>query len=259
MFGFTHSEVIGKKFHDLVVPTQAMEAAKAGLKKFAKTGRGPVMGIVMEMEALHKNGELFPVERAVASFRIAGQWYAVGSVRDISARKKSEKLLVELATTDALTGLANRRHFLEQAEAILHRAVRYKKPFSLLMFDLDHFKKINDTYGHDAGDEVLRATAATVLKVLRETDVIGRIGGEEFAAALPETDLDAACRAAERLRSGLATTKVETAAGVINFSASIGVTRLISPETPLAELLKQADNALYVAKGSGRNRVAVAS
>ena len=192
MFGYGEAEMIGKKLHDFIVLPRELEKIRPGLERFANTGQGPVLNTTMEMEAVRKSGEVFPVERSVASYQLQGNWYAVGSVRDITARKQFEKQLTELATVDSLTGLFNRRHFMEQAEALRLRAIRYGKHLSLLMFDLDHFKNINDTYGHDAGDKVLREVAETIRRELRETDVVGRIGGEEFTVAMPETDIEMA-------------------------------------------------------------------
>jgi diguanylate cyclase (GGDEF)-like protein/PAS domain S-box-containing protein len=259
MFGYPESEVIGKKLHNIIVGPKMKEKVRAGLADFAKTGKGPVLDIVIEMEAVRKSGEVFPVERSVASFKLRDKWYAVGSVRDITARKQSEKRLTEMATIDALTGLSNRRHFLEQAELYLRQAIRYQRNFSLMMFDLDHFKKINDTHGHDAGDRVLRAVAESAKRELRDTDIIGRIGGEEFAVAMPETDLESAMAAAERLRVGLMNTEVDIESRLIRFTVSIGVTQLDSEIMKLSDMMKIADGYLYTAKENGRNRVVAAT
>ncbi len=255
MFGYTEAEVIGKSFHDLVALPQDMENIRKGMELFIKNGQGPVMNKIMEMDARRKSGEVFPVERSVASFKFKERWYAVGSVRDITARKQIEKQLVELATTDGLTGLYNRRYFIEKAEGQLLQANRYDRSFSLLMFDLDHFKSINDTYGHDAGDLVLKSVAETVRQTLRETDIIGRVGGEEFMVAMPETDIGVAWQAAERIRIALMASVVETGKETIQFSVSIGLAHRASSDMTLAKMMKIADNALYKAKQGGRNRV----
>jgi diguanylate cyclase (GGDEF)-like protein len=124
------------------------------------------------------------------------------------------------------------------------------------MMDVDHFKLINDTYGHKAGDRVLKKIAETCQKTLREIDIIGRVGGEEFALLLPETDIDQAMDVAERLREEIAKAKVEIDQVLpINFSISIGVTTLTPQNENIEVLLNVADKALYVAKDSGRNRV----
>ncbi|MGD9211335.1 MAG: diguanylate cyclase [Desulfobacteraceae bacterium] len=254
MFGYTKTEALGKNLHDLIAKSKDAQKARIGMQKFAKTGEGPVLSSVMEMEAIHKSGKVFPVERSVAPFQFNGKWYAIGSVRDITVRKEFEKQLTELARIDSLTGISNRRYFMEEAEKQLQQAIRYKKNFSVMMFDLDHFKCINDTYGHDVGDKVLQSAAETVKSILRNTDIIGRIGGEEFAVAMPETNLALAEQAAERVRLNLMKKAVQTQNETIHFTVSIGICQLTSPETTLDQLMKKADESLYTAKRNGRNR-----
>lgn len=165
------------------------------------------------------------------------------------------------AHTDFLTELANRRYFMELAETELARALRYGKPFSLFMFDIDHFKAVNDNHGHKTGDKVLQKLAAIVRHTLREVDIIGRLGGEEFAVILPETGTDEANEAAERLRQAIALARIQTEAGKpLSVTISIGVASLTENSTDDVEyLLKQADEALYVAKNNGRNQVRIAN
>lgn len=180
MFGYSSEEAMGKDMHDLVCREEDRVAAKAGMKRFSETGTGPVMGCIAEMIGVRKSGSVFPVERSVASFKHRGKWYAIGSLRDITARKDYEKKLTVFATTDSLTGLTNRRYFLEQAQLLLAQACRYERQFSVMMFDLDHFKNVNDTYGHDVGDKVLERVARVVRRTMRQTDLIGRIGGRNL-------------------------------------------------------------------------------
>ena len=160
-----------------------------------------------------------------------------------------------LAITDSLTGLHNRRHLLELARHELQRARRYRLPMSVFMLDIDEFKRVNDTYGHAIGDQVLQGVAECCRQELRGVDVLGRYGGDEFAAVLPETGLPAACQVAERLRGSIAQRALDTKAGQVTVTVSLGVAVLddehLAPET----LLDHADQALYVAKQSGRNRV----
>lgn len=255
MFGYAEAEMLGRNMHDVIVKPTQVETAKHAMARFAKTGTGPVVGRVMEMEGVRKSGEIFPVERSVAAVQLRGQWFAVGSMRDISARKLAERRLSELATLDELTGLANRRHFMVLAEAQLRQAIRYRQDFCFLMFDLDHFKTINDTFGHDIGDEVLRRVGHVMRQVMRGTDIFGRVGGEEFAVAMPETDLAAARSVAERLREKFMEVTVDAWGKTVGFTVSIGLARLQSPETVLSQLMKRADLALYEAKRGGRNRV----
>lgn len=157
---------------------------------------------------------------------------------------------------DYLTGLANRRYFLESAEHELTRALRYGSELSIVMMDVDHFKQVNDTYGHKVGDTVLQKLSEIARATLRDIDVIGRIGGEEFALLLPETGRDQAMEAAERLRTALAAAKVAMPSGLpLQFTVSLGVATLEGKDTNIDMLLNQADQALYKAKSEGRNRV----
>lgn len=161
----------------------------------------------------------------------------------------------ELATLDPLTGVSNRRHFFELARRELERAARYGRPLSMLMLDADHFKQVNDRYGHVAGDEVLRTIAARCRASLREADLIGRYGGEEFLILLPETAAPQALQVADRLRDAVGAEPVPTLAGPVTVQISIGVASLGPGEQGAVEtLLDQADRALYGAKAAGRNQ-----
>ncbi|MEJ2694588.1 MAG: diguanylate cyclase, partial [Candidatus Thiodiazotropha sp.] len=163
------------------------------------------------------------------------------------------------AHIDSLTGLANRGRFMALAEAEQARAARYGKPFAVLLLDVDHFKSINDLYGHKAGDAVLRELGAILRKTLREVDIIGRIGGEEFAALLPETDAAQAPEVAERLRRAIADSEMPAGDGEpLHITVSIGVVVSTEHASYIDKLLSQADIALYQAKNNGRNRVSVA-
>jgi diguanylate cyclase (GGDEF)-like protein len=186
-----------------------------------------------------------------------------GTHQDISERKRAEEELERIAHTDFLTGLANRRYFLKVAEGELFGALKAGAPLSLLMMDLDFFKKINDIYGHMTGDVVLQKMAALCRGVLRNVDTVGRLGGEEFAVVLPQTDMDGAAVVAERLRMLVAETEVPREHGLpLRFTVSIGIASLPGgvqhANVNIDMLLNQADNALYRAKRDGRNRVCAA-
>ena len=165
--------------------------------------------------------------------------------------------LMTVAATDPLTGMQNRRAFLEWGDVELIRARRYHRPLSLLMLDVDHFKSINDTYGHGAGDLVLSTLAENINQTLRSIDRSGRIGGEEFAILLPETPLVSATLVAERIRVILAALEVAHSGSVIRFTVSIGVSQIASTVPNLTEALVYADRALYRAKARGRNCVVI--
>jgi diguanylate cyclase (GGDEF)-like protein/PAS domain S-box-containing protein len=170
-------------------------------------------------------------------------------------RKMSQERMQRLATTDGLTGLYNRSQFLELARREIDRANRYMEPLSLLMIDLDLFKLVNDTYGHDVGDQVLVALARFLEKNLRDVDLVGRLGGEEFSVILPSTTLKRATQVAERIRRHLSETHIATTSGELRITTSIGVTALRGETRSVEALLKKADQGLYMAKQLGRNRV----
>ncbi len=174
--------------------------------------------------------------------------------RDITERKTRERELHRLATTDLLTGLPNRRHFLERVEQELGRFRRFGTPAALLMVDIDHFKQVNDRHGHATGDAVLRHFADIAGSGLRRIDLLGRLGGEEFAALLPGTDADGARLLAERLRLKVAGTPCEAGETRVKVTISIGITLLHPGDTGSDLPLARADAALYRAKEAGRNR-----
>lgn len=174
--------------------------------------------------------------------------------RDINARLFQQ--VRSLADTDALTKLHNRRRFIELAEAELARAKRYHLPIALIMLDLDGFKAINDTHGHAVGDQVLEQVALR-LRGVRGSDILARYGGEEFIALCPSIDLERAGRLAERLRATLSERPIETSAGAIRVTASLGVAVIDRRLTDLDQFIDRADQALYQAKAAGRNRVSM--
>ena len=167
---------------------------------------------------------------------------------------QDDRKMEELATVDGLTGLLNRRAFFERTETARALSIRLQKPVALMMLDIDHFKRLNDRFGHATGDDALVVFAHTVRDVLREQDVMGRLGGEEFALAMPGTDLAGALQAAERLRSKVSDAPVLTDGNTYMMTVSIGVV-LIDPNEPINSALARADRALYSAKSNGRNRV----
>jgi diguanylate cyclase (GGDEF)-like protein len=164
----------------------------------------------------------------------------------------------KMAITDALTGLYNRRGLLELGGHEIDRFHRFESPLSAIMVDIDFFKKVNDSYGHPVGDQVLCGLAERTRMIIRLVDIFGRYGGEEFAIILPETDLFQAVSIAERVRVAIEEAPFQTSAGQITITASLGVTRAVRGLSGLTALLEQADAALYTAKMNGRNRVEIA-
>jgi len=172
----------------------------------------------------------------------------------VMAKERSDLVHRAAASTDPLTGIANRRGFLEEADRLIRKQAWKNQPVTVLMFDLDHFKAINDRFGHAVGDEALRIFAKTATVSLRASDVIGRLGGEEFAAVLP-SDLTVALVAAERVRAAFAAAAAEVSGANIAATVSIGIASATEMPCEMAEVLARADAALYRAKQAGRNRV----
>ena len=176
-------------------------------------------------------------------------------LREIAHRRSLEAQLRMVAERDALTGLDSRSHFMKRAEALLRRSRAGNAPFSLFMIDVDHFKVINDTWGHSNGDWVLTEIAETCMRSLRPQDVIGRFGGEEFVVALPDTRTEDARIVAERLKREIANMPVKEEMSGLRLSATIGIAGALTEDVDLGALIKRADQALYAGKRDGRNRV----
>jgi len=209
-----------------------------------------------EINGRRSDGTPFPIEVTIGRTEISGRTVFVGVLRDISERKAMEQRLTELATRDSLTGVANRRAIMATLEQQIKHAIRYNRPLSLLMIDADHFKQVNDRHGHQNGDRVLVSLATSLAVHLRQTDRLGRFGGEEFIAVLPETDGQQAFALAERLRAAIAALSVpQENAAAIHFTVSIGIATGNSSELTTDSLLESADKALYAAKAAGRNCV----
>ena len=219
------------------------------------------MGFVYDREIRMKTlgGREFCALLSAAPLRRDDEDVLLIGVSDITRQKELEAELVRLAEIDGLTEILNRRSFMERSAMELKRAFRHRTPTSLLIIDIDHFKNVNDTYGHHVGDEVLRSLARRLADGLRREDLLGRIGGEEFAALLPQTDLEGALLAAERLRLAVESMVVPCDGWEIRITVSIGASLQEAERVQdLERLLKSADSALYAAKQNGRNRVETA-
>jgi diguanylate cyclase (GGDEF)-like protein len=189
-----------------------------------------------------------------------GLVYAGGSAMFLvmMLNERSEAKERAAALVDPLTGLANRRAFMERAQRLLERSDRDETPLSLLGFDLDRFKEINDAFGHPTGDQVLRIFADVLLRTMRPADIAGRVGGEEFAAALPGCTIQAAAAIAGRIRGAFQEDARFVGGQRISATVSVGVATAAGRTCSLAEIIANADSALYRAKNLGRNRVVVA-
>lgn len=185
-------------------------------------------------------------------------WEEIAGQMELGLRRVALYAQVqELATHDALTGLLTRRAFQEHIREEIIRCIRRQVPIAFLMVDLDHFKKVNDTYGHLVGDVVLRETAGILHRSVREVDLVGRFGGEEFAIALPETDPEVALGVARRIQALMETTVIQAYDEQVSITVSIGVAMAPQDARSAEQLIERADRALYQAKAAGRNRVVV--
>jgi diguanylate cyclase (GGDEF)-like protein/PAS domain S-box-containing protein len=253
--GYRREDVIGQHFYDAPwwnyddqVRQQLIDAMNA-----AKQGETSRYDVVVKM-----GNDLVPIDFLIAPVyddygKIVG---LLPTAVEITERKLLEEELQRQAHLDYLTELPNRRNFMDRGEVELSRALRYDNRLSILMLDIDHFKQINDSFGHQAGDVVLKSLALTFQEVLRNVDIIGRLGGEEFAAVLPETGIEKATEVAERLREVISANGITLPEGInINVTVSIGIAALLDKNSNIDVLLNEADKALYRAKQSGRNRV----
>ncbi len=248
MLGYTLEEIVGRNVADWDTHFSAQELISTIRDLMREPG-------TFETSYRRKDGSPLQVEISARGVVLDRGAFLYASARNITQRKRLEDELRRLATTDPLTGIANRRHFIEQVERELARSTRYGLPLAFLMLDIDYFKNVNDTFGHAAGDEVLKSMALALRETLRATDVIGRLGGEEFGVLLIQTDLEGAKLMAERLRSILQSALVETESGPIRYTVSIGLASSIGDDVSVEALMKRADIALYKAKETGRNRV----
>ncbi len=250
-FKFKKGELIGKNILETIVPEK--ELFGRDLKKLMKAiVKNPEKYIYNENENITKDGKrvwiywtnkpVFDEENNIVEILSIGT--------DITERKSFERKLEELATTDLLTGLYNRRKFEESLLKEIEEAKRYSKTFSIILLDIDHFKEINDTYGHQVGDYILQTIAKLIRRILRRTDSVARWGGEEFVIILPNGKIQGAFQLAERLRKTVEETKFPIDK---RCTISLGVTEYQVGDTPHS-ILKRADLALYAAKQNGRNR-----
>jgi diguanylate cyclase (GGDEF)-like protein len=224
---------------------------------------------VAEIDILRSNGILGRAEITVADAEWLEQKVSIVAMRDVSERNQIEKKLrialnkqkvlsqklKKIANTDVLTGIANRRNILAILKKELQRTQRYHQNFSLLLIDIDHFKSINDTYGHPIGDQVLQEISRFLINYLRNADTVGRLGGEEFLVILPATTLQEAIEIAARLCHQIRNLDIEMIDQTARITVSIGVTTYQDHDINDTTMLKRVDNALYKAKESGRDRV----
>ena len=254
--GFRKHEVLGKGLEALCYPGEDC-AAHAAEQVLAAAREG---WSLRESRCVRRGGDYYWCQILLAA--VEGEngvtsGYSV-VMRDVTERRMSAEELRRLLTTDHLTGAENRARFFERAEAEIQRCTRLDKPLSAIMLDVDHFKRINDTFGHGTGDAVLRHLVQSCRGRLREGDVLARLGGEEFALLLPGTDLSGAAFLAEHLRAAAAESLATVDGLPVGATVSLGCAEFGGAHGSIDSLLSDADAALYRAKRAGRDRVAIA-
>jgi diguanylate cyclase (GGDEF)-like protein/PAS domain S-box-containing protein len=259
IFGYEQQELVGQP-HQMILQGSHPDAASGARhegREEAQRRREVIVHDVNDDTFWRKDGTSFPVEYVRTS--IQEQDELIGTIitfRDITKRKELEQNLQTLATTDGLTKLFNRLYFTAKLEEEFQRSERYSAPLSLMLLDIDNFKSINDTYGHQAGDAYLQALAALVSGSIRLVDVAARYGGEELTIILPHTGSEAAVVMAERIRKMVEAFELAYGGKKIRTTISIGVATHMPGEAKTTdEFLTDVDNALYAAKRGGRNRV----
>lgn len=270
LLGFTVEEMKELNLRSLILETRMVSEGMKAVESFESLEDKRKKGHVEKWQADYlmqtKDG------RRIWVSDISYPWFdanggiigSVGSLRDITDRVEAERKvkdeLTRLANTDVLTGLSNRRMFFSTLEDELRRIRRTRNSLSILLMDVDHFKRINDTYGHMAGDVVLQAITRLMNECLRETDMAARLGGEEFGVFLPDTPVEGAYWVAERIRSSIANHifSIDNEDQPVTCTVSIGVAAAkFSDELDAAGLYKIADTRLYIAKNTGRNQVSL--
>jgi diguanylate cyclase (GGDEF)-like protein/PAS domain S-box-containing protein len=243
-FGWAADEVVGRILSETIVPPEHRRAHDEGLKKFLTTGRGPILNQRIEISALRKDGQQVPVELTIWAVLMPSGWTFSAFVRDIADRVRMQEDLLRLSTIDELTGLKNRRAFLETAVPQLKVARRMGHRLTLLFIDLDRMKEINDKLGHLQGDRALIDAANVLRATFRESDLIGRVGGDEFCVLLVGTSEDADMSGI-RLQEGVEEHN-KKAQRPFRLALSIGSTTF-DPEDPssIEQLMDRADRSMY--------------
>jgi diguanylate cyclase (GGDEF)-like protein/PAS domain S-box-containing protein len=252
ILGYTSKEAIGSSIHARMAPERYQATATAALGRFHNLGGGPIVGSTRECAALRKDGVEIPIELSVSPMRIQEGWSAIGIVRDISARKEAQQRIMWLARHDSLTGLANRSVFVDEIEQALARYRRSGERFAVFYLDIDHFKEVNDTLGHPAGDLLLKQVSGRLRSTIRDIDTVARFGGDEFA--ILATDLtrptDAGILASKLVEAMARPFAIEGTQ--LHTGASIGIASCDHDHGDAEALLAHADAALYRAKSEER-------
>lgn len=258
IFGWADEEAIGRRLDKLIIPNELQQAHQAGMRRFALEKTSEMMGKRIELDGMRKDGTRIPIELQVNVLEINAHTLFTSFLRDITDRKQLESLLKNEARNDPLTGLPNRRKLEEILPIAVQRAKANQTALSILFVDLDGFKLINDTYGHNVGDMLLREVANRIDKSTRQSDTVARYAGDEFIIVLEGiSHVSVTTRIAEKILQTISE-PFHFNQIVLNVTVSIGIayyTSENSQETQASELIRQADKAMYTAKKNGKNGV----
>jgi diguanylate cyclase (GGDEF)-like protein/PAS domain S-box-containing protein/hemerythrin-like metal-binding protein len=257
MLGYLEKELLNKTFQDITHPDDLDEDLVYVNRMLA----GVIDSYQMEKRYFHKEGNVISILLSVSlvANKDGSPRFFISQIQDITRRKQIESELLKISREDALTGVANRRYFFEHVSREMIRGNRFNEPQTLALLDVDHFKSINDTYGHETGDIVLKEMARECKKILREADIFGRIGGEEFGILFLNADEKISRSLAERLRHHIEKITITNKNNKICFTVSIGMVSFRCGTKSIDERLNIADQALYKAKESGRNCIEIIS
>ena len=254
IFGYSEDEVQGQPI-TMLLPERYQAEHLTGMARIQANGEKHVIGKTVELEGRRSDGCEFPLEISLSEWQVDGKTAFAAVIRDITERKRLKEALQQQASTDELTGTFNRRHFQQLAHSELKRAARLNHPLAIVLIDIDHFKAVNDTLGHAAGDQVLLAFTKICQRNIREIDVFARFGGDEFALLLPEANPQQAFTVIERMRMAITAQSIDLDGNLVSISISSGISNLSNEDETFDNLLSQADQALYRAKETGRNNV----
>lgn len=257
LVGYSEDELLSTTFQDITHPDDLNE----DLVYVEKMLSGKLDSYQMEKRYIHKSGNIINILLSVSLVwdENKNPAFFISQIQDITARKHLEEELLQLAAEDYLTKVCNRRCFFESVKREIQRSERLDEVMTLLILDIDHFKRVNDKYGHDAGDSALKAIATTCKNALRAIDIFGRVGGEEFGALLVNTGAKTGRQVAERLRKHIQELPIEIDGQIINVTVSIGGVSFSGGEHPVDYRVKQADELLYEVKNEGRNASKIVS
>jgi diguanylate cyclase (GGDEF)-like protein/PAS domain S-box-containing protein len=250
-FGMDREHAVGRHASEFYADPQAHAELTLQLSQQCE-----IQSLQVEMVSI--SAESFWVEMSASLITFENNPAVFTTLLDISKHKELENRLENLVMTDALTGLLNRHYFFQKCLEEIKRVQRYPQPLSLLMLDIDQLKQVNETHGNQSGDLVLKEFSLILLSSLREVDFVGRVGPDEFAILIPNTDIQPAAFIAERLRQKIAVTPVSVAGRRISITVSVGVSHYHTQHPTLEDLLDAASQAVELAKQSGCNRVVIA-